>query len=295
MHHQATHSNPTSGQIQPDPRSRNLKPHVLAQPIPLLTTILSLVLGTEVQASVALNASLGQPSQTVAAAGINPDAMDPAMDPARVNPAMVNPVRHLSPGLVAQGPIALPPCYIAVHQVGVYQEPNRLSPAHGILRPGDRLLVGSGSTYGWLRITAPWVGWLEASAVQPGDPQRCTQALPQSPGPVMPPGTIIPGSPVVSQPSAGLGSTAPLCQVIDPAGLPIRNQPILHDRTLLSILPPGLQPVQFSDRQFTETDPTEQRHWVYVTAPQTGWVLAKIQRPNQPQQLFIRGTTCTLP
>lgn len=183
----------------------------------------------------------------------------------------------------AQSSPALTQCYWSTLQMGVYQEPNPFSTALGILPAGTIVFIGPGSGQGWVRLQAPVVGWMTATGLQANPLKDCNGL-----------GTIVPvggasANPNISNPNLPNQnpSTLPpsprpvtdaplLCTVVPPSGLPVRNQPILHPRTLTAILEPGLHRFQFSDRQIRLESSNQVRDWFYITAPVTGWISPRI-------------------
>lgn len=165
-------------------------------------------------------------------------------------------------------------CYLSTQQTGVYREPNTLSEALGILPPGAIVLVGA-SGQGWARLEAPVVGWMATTGLQVNPLGQCNGL-----------GTAISfttSSPNPTLPSPGFPTRDPnlllLCQVTATTGLAVRNQPLLHPRTLIAILEPGQHRFQFSDRQIrlpTSPTSTENRDWFYITAPVTGWISPRV-------------------
>jgi hypothetical protein len=158
-------------------------------------------------------------------------------------------------------------CYWSTLQMGIYQEPNPLSAAIGILPAGAIVLIGPGSGQGWVRLQAPVVGWMLANGLQANPLQGCNglgQIVPFNPPPTVP--TVTPANPPITvnpavNPAAvnpatvnlpratvPVSSVPVLCTVTPLDGLAVRNQPILHPRTLIAILQPGLHQFQFSNR-----------------------------------------------
>lgn len=166
-------------------------------------------------------------------------------------------------------------CYVTVQQVGVYQEPNVQSAAVGVLPASAVVAVGQGSGQGWIRVAEPIVGWVQAVVLVPHTDGTCT-----TPVPIVPSTTTTPApSPAPSPtPPASTPTTVTVatCQIVAQEGLPVRNQPISHDRTLLAILAPGVYQFQFTDRRVQLATGTETREWVYISAPVAGWISTQV-------------------
>lgn len=184
-------------------------------------------------------------------------------------------------------------CHIAIAHVGLYQEPNVRSHALGTLRPGDRLWVGPGSTYDWLRVVSPQVGWLEASAVRPGTAQLCagTPWVPSSSASVAP--AALGAAASAPRPVAVDQTGWTACEVLANSAVYLRNQPIQRDRTILARLQAGRHFFKVDpDRTFIDSTANGRLHWIYVTAPQTGWILTGISQNQQRPQVFLIGPGC---
>ncbi|MEY2977868.1 MAG: SH3 domain-containing protein [Prochlorotrichaceae cyanobacterium] len=165
-------------------------------------------------------------------------------------------------------------CYWSTLQMGVYQEPNTQSVALGVLPAGAIVFIGPGSGQGWVRLQAPVVGWMATAGLQANPLQGCNGL-----GSIVPVGGAAP-SPTPATPPA-VNSPAPsqepiLCTVLPPSGLAVRNQPILHPRTLTAILEPGLHRFQFTDRQVRLESFNQVRDWFYITAPVSGWISPRV-------------------
>jgi hypothetical protein len=177
----------------------------------------------------------------------------------------------LAPSATAQTPqanIAEGRCYLTLQQVGVYREPNAQSAAVSVLPANASITLGSGSGQGWLRVAEPVVGWLQATALQPAQASRCTAVVP-----------AVPSNP---SPALPLVTTGPVsCQVVAPEGLAIRNLPVIADRTVTAILPPNTYRFQFTDRQVQLNTNGTQRDWVYINAPQVGWIWTRVTGTTQ--------------
>ena len=204
------------------------------------------------------------------------------------------------PQTIAQTPSTVAPqCYWSTLQMGVYQEPNPLSTALGILPAGAIVFIGPGSGQGWVRLQAPVVGWMMADGLQANPLKDCNGlgtivpvggATPSSANPggnstnsgtnnVNPPeGTASDATPasVGQMESVPVQNSPILCTVVVPGGLTVRNQPILHPRTLTAILEPGLHRFEFTDRQVRLESFNQIRDWFYITAPVSGWISPRV-------------------
>lgn len=168
-------------------------------------------------------------------------------------------------------------CYWSTLQMGVYQEPNTQSTALGVLPAGAIVFIGPGSGQGWVRLQSPVVGWMATSGLQANPLQGCNGL-----------GSIVPVGGAAPTPASPTPATAPvvtspapsqepiLCTVLPPSGLAVRNQPILHPRTLTAILEPGLHRFQFTDRQVRLESFNQVRDWFYITAPVSGWISPRV-------------------
>ncbi|MBF2078752.1 MAG: hypothetical protein IGR76_09575 [Synechococcales cyanobacterium T60_A2020_003] len=180
-------------------------------------------------------------------------------------------------------------CRRADVQIGIYQEPNATSPAVGVIGAGDYMRLGSGSGGGWVRITAPAIGWVEAKYLLGNDSTPCPPSLrPATPTPepdVSEPGT--PAFPPANQPSTSPPPSAiveapdasePLvtrvatCRVTPQSGLVVRSRPLILSITAIGTLPSGLQTIEFTDRTLTTETAEGTRQWVYILSPQEGWI-----------------------
>ena len=207
--------------------------------------------------------------------------------------------------LLAQNPDPAGACYVSAQQIGVYREPNPLSEALGILPPGAIVWVAA-SGQGWVRLQAPIVGWMAAQSLQVNPFGGCNGL-----------GSVIPLTDTVPPANLNTDLATPentsnaasanisndetplfpvrdpqiqiLCEVIASDGLGVRNQPLLHPRTLIAILEPGQHRLQFSDRQVRLQTPTQTRDWFYITAPVEGWISPRIV--GSPR-VDLRGEGC---
>jgi hypothetical protein len=206
--------------------------------------------------------------------------------PTESNPAKSQETPVQSPQTIAQTPSTVTSqCYWSTLQMGVYQEPNPFSTALGIVPAGAIVFIGPGSGQGWVRLQAPLVGWMTATGLQANPLKDCNGL-----GTIVPvegsgvsngnsnpaSGTIALGTPSGTGGSAPVPNTPILCTVTAPSGLAVRNQPILHPRTLTAILEPGLHRFEFSDRQVRLESSNQVRDWFYITAPVTGWISPRV-------------------
>ena len=199
--------------------------------------------------------------------------------------AQTSPAPTIAQAPNTQTPNTLTPqCYWSTLQMGVYLEPNPLSTALGILPAGAIVLIGPGSGQGWVRLQSPLVGWMTAAGLQANPLKDCNGLGTIVPVSANTPsgnsnpasGTIALGTPSGTGGSAPVPNTPILCTVTAPSGLAVRNQPILHPRTLTAILEPGLHRFEFSDRQVRLESSNQVRDWFYITAPVTGWISPRV-------------------
>ena len=159
---------------------------------------------------------------------------------------------------------------------GVYEEPNPDSTALGILPVAQTVrleVLGTGT--GWTRISQPLVGWIKARYLTPNAP--CGSL-----------GAGLAGSPTVPVPSPSHSSSNPStdsqppgmqppltsarCNVLPPSGLAVRSAPTVADDTYLTTLLPGTYLFKFTGATKTDETPEGTRRWVYITAPEMGWI-----------------------
>lgn len=62
------------------------------------------------------------------------------------------------------------------------------------------------------------------------------------------------------------------CQVVPVNGLVVRNQPVIAERTAVGNIANGVHNFSFTDRTRTTVTPEGRRDWIYITAPQEGWI-----------------------
>lgn len=161
-------------------------------------------------------------------------------------------------------------CRITRGQIGVYQEPNLVDAALGVLAEDVTIALGTGSGNGWARIVAPQTGWVQAKFLRGDGTTPCPVGL----QPVSPPATPAPPSSAAPASSTSPAASGPVnravCAVLPEAGLIVRDQPSLVDSRVIGSIRPGNYTFQFtSDRQ--EVGELK-RQWAYITAPAKGWI-----------------------
>lgn len=144
-------------------------------------------------------------------------------------------------------------CRAAKQRLPIYRQPATSSPSDRILATAERVtLADNGNGNGWIRISTPIAGFVEAANLT-----TCSGVVvnptPPKPAPV---------------------PTSSLCRVVTyngpEGGLAIRSRP---DRTAARI-----DGVKFGDRVTLRTSPPpsnldkDGRDWVELTAPSRGWI-----------------------
>lgn len=146
-------------------------------------------------------------------------------------------------------------CRAANQRLPIYRQPTTSSPSDRILVTGEQVkLADNGNNNGWIRISAPIAGFVEASNLR-----NCG-------------GVVV--NPTPPRPAPAPAPTNSLCRVViyngPEGGLAIRSRP---DRTA-----PRTDGVKFGDRVTLRTSPPpinldkDGRDWVEVTAPSRGWI-----------------------
>lgn len=145
-------------------------------------------------------------------------------------------------------------CRAAKAKLAIHREPSTTSPADRILATDEQVtLADNGNNRGWIRISAPIAGFVEAS-----DLTSCS-------------GVVVNPNPKPTPPAT---STTSLCRVVTyngpEGGLAIRSRP---DR-----IAPRVDGVKLGDRVTLRTSPPpsnldkDGRDWVELTAPSRGWI-----------------------
>lgn len=153
-------------------------------------------------------------------------------------------------------------CRAAKARIAIHREPSSSSPADRILVTNERVtLADNGNGQGWVRISAPIAGFVQAS-----DLASCSGGVAVNPAPKP--------APAPAPTTTTTTTTTSLCRVVaynsPEGGLAIRSRP---DRTA-----PRTDGVKFGDRVTLRTSPPpsnldkDGRDWVEVTAPSRGWV-----------------------
>ncbi len=147
-------------------------------------------------------------------------------------------------------------CRAAKARITIHRQPSSSSPADRVLATDEKVtLADNGNGNGWIRISAPIAGFVEAS-----DLTSCSGGVAVNPAPKPAP--------------APAPTTTSLCRVVTyngpEGGLAIRSRP---ERTA-----PRTDGVKFGDRVTLRTSPPpsnldkDGRDWLEVTAPSRGWV-----------------------
>lgn len=182
-------------------------------------------------------------------------------------------------------------CRRSAEQIGIYQEPNTTSTAVGIVTENGYIRIGSGSGNGWIRVTAPEVGWVESRYLLGNDSTPCpaefreipTETVPTETEPAQPPivTTEQPTppdntDPVPPQSTPGEGEEVTTrtadCRVTPPEGLVVRSRPIIIATTYVGTIPTGIQTIEFTNRTLTTETTDGTRQWVYILSPIEGWI-----------------------
>lgn len=148
-------------------------------------------------------------------------------------------------------------CRAAKQRLPIYRQPNTSSPSDRILATDEQVkLADNGNNNGWIRISAPIAGFVEAANLS-----ACA-------------GVVVNPTPPKPAPAPAPAQTSSLCRVVTyngpEGGLAIRSKP---DRTA-----PATDGVKFGARVTLRTSPPpsnldkDGRDWVEVTAPSRGWI-----------------------
>lgn len=146
-------------------------------------------------------------------------------------------------------------CRAANQRLPIYRQPNTSSQSDRILVTAEQVkLADNGNNNGWIRISAPIAGFVEAAKLM-----NCA-------------GVAV--NPTPPRPAPAPAPTNSLCRVViyngPEGGLAIRSRP---ERTA-----PRTDGVKFGDRVTLRTSPPpsnldkDGRDWVEVTAPSRGWI-----------------------
>jgi hypothetical protein len=152
-------------------------------------------------------------------------------------------------------------CRAAKQRLPIYRQPATSSPSDRILATDEPVtLADNGNGNGWIRISAPIAGFVQAANLS-----VCSGPVAVNPKPV--PAPAPPTKPVPAP-------TSSLCRVVTyngpEGGLAIRSKP---DRAA-----PRVDGVKFGDRVTLRTSPPpsnldkDGRDWVELTAPSRGWI-----------------------
>lgn len=152
-------------------------------------------------------------------------------------------------------------CRAAAQRLPIHRQPTGSSPADRVLAIDERVtLADNGNNNGWIRISAPIAGFVEAAKLT-----TCSGNVVVNPRPAPAPAPAPRPAPV---------PTTSRCRVVTyngpEGGLAIRSRP---DR-----MAPRTDGVKFGDRVTLRTSPPpinldkDGRDWVEVTAPSRGWV-----------------------
>lgn len=150
-------------------------------------------------------------------------------------------------------------CRAAKARITIHRQPSSSSPSDRVLATDERVtLADNGNGNGWIRISAPIAGFVEAS-----DLTSCSGNVVVNPTPKPAPA-----------PAPTTATTTSLCRVVTyngpEGGLAIRSRP---ERTA-----PRIDGVKLGDRITLRTSPPpanvdkDGRDWVEVTAPSRGWI-----------------------
>jgi len=146
-------------------------------------------------------------------------------------------------------------CRAAKQPLAIHRQPSTSSPSDRVLATREQMtLADNGNGQGWIRISAPIAGFVQAANLT-----ACS-------------GVVV--NPTPPKPAPAPAPTSSLCRVVTyngpEGGLAIRSRP---DRTA-----PRIDGVKFGDRVTLRTSPPpsnidkDGRDWVELTAPSRGWI-----------------------
>lgn len=155
-------------------------------------------------------------------------------------------------------------CRAAKQRLPIYRQPATSSPSDRILATDEPVtLADNGNGNGWIRISAPIAGFVQAANLS-----ACSGSVAVNPTPPKPAPAPTPA------PKPAPAPTSSLCRVVTyngpEGGLAIRSKP---DRTAARV-----DGVKFGDRVTLRTSPPpanldkDGRDWVELTAPSRGWI-----------------------
>lgn len=179
-------------------------------------------------------------------------AVSSLIAPAQAIPERTEAVQLAQQDLVGQ-------CRAANQRLPIYRQPTTSSPSDRILATAEQVkLADNGNGNGWIRISAPIAGFVEAAKLM-----NCS-GVAVNPTPPRP-------APAPAPAPAPISSRCRVVTYNGPeGGLAIRSRP---DRTA-----PRVDGVKFGDRVTLRTSPPpttldkDGRAWVEVTAPSRGWI-----------------------
>ena len=164
-------------------------------------------------------------------------------------------------------------CRAAKQRLPIYRQPVTSSPSDRILATDEPVtLADNGNGQGWIRISAPIAGFVEAANLT-----ACSGSVAVNPKPAPAPAPAPAPKPAPAPapaPKPVPPTTTSLCRVVTyngpEGGLAIRSKP---DRTAARI-----DGVKLGDRVTLRTSPPpsnldkDGRDWVELTAPSRGWI-----------------------
>jgi hypothetical protein len=149
---------------------------------------------------------------------------------------------------------------------GIFVYTERLATSQTIrsLAPGEQVTLADNGSNGWIAISTPVAGYVQASELKP-----C-----QSPTPPQPQPQPRPQPRPQPQPQ---GSNTCRNVIYPPEGLAIRKNPVLSDQRIGGVYVGNT--VRLVSPRRTEKD-SQGRTWVYITQPTAGWISSGFPEGN---------------
>lgn len=159
-------------------------------------------------------------------------------------------------------------CRTVKRGVFVYTERSATSQTIRSLAPGEQVTLADNGSNGWIAISTPVAGYVQASELKP-----CQTPTPPQPQPQPQPKPQPQPRP---QPQPQGPNT---CRnvIYPPEGLAIRKNPIITDQRIGGVYVGNT--VKLASPRRTEKD-SQGRTWVYITQPTPGWISSGFPEGN---------------
>lgn len=163
-------------------------------------------------------------------------------------------------------------CRTTKRGIFVYTERSATSQSIRSLAPGEQVTLADNGSNGWIAISTPVAGYVQASELKscqtPTPPQPQPQPSPQPRPQPQPQGSNI-------------------CRnvIYPPEGLAIRRNPVLSDQRIGGVYVGNT--VRLASPRRTEKD-SQGRTWIYITQPTAGWISSGFPEGNLGPEFSCR-------